>query len=192
MVLAAKPLITNLRTWRTISITTTTFTSMASAIPHSQTLPFTRQILIARNLFLQSSTPARLLNHSPTSLHTRSFVTPLGTPMETTIQQLITSCTANRSHPITGQPFINSFPARTCPISLQWTLPAISPVASSFTNMLSTVKQLFTLIFAAIIPVTTIFLFFLFTTPATVSLTCTARRARAWMTDFGAVMFVTI
>lgn len=90
MVLAPKPPPTNLGTRRTVPITAFSLTGMASAISHSLTLPVTRQILIARNLFLQSSTPARLHNDSPAGLNAGSSMAPLWTLVEATAQHLIT------------------------------------------------------------------------------------------------------
>lgn len=183
---------TNLRAWWTLTITTTASTWMLPTISHPLAFPLTHHILTARNLFLRSSTSTRLSHHNPTSLKTRTTVTPLRTPMIPTPKNFITSPTTQRRRNITRQPLIKLLPTGTTPLPLIRTQPTLSTMTPSLAHMFPTVKLTLTRTFTPKHPLAAILLLLHLPTTASINRALPARRTLAVVANLSTAMDLTI
>lgn len=192
MVLTSKSPATYLRAGRAIPIAAAPLASMPATVTHRQTLPFTHQILIARNIFLEAPTPAGFLHYNPTSLNTLSTVAPLRAAVIATWQHLLTSSPTNLDSNITRHSLINPFPTRTRSLPLKGTLTTLPRMTPSLTNMLPTPKPLLTRIPTLKNTITTLPLLLHLPTPAREHATCPARRAAATVANLNTAVDPTI
>lgn len=183
VVLTSKPLATNLRAWWAIPIAASTFTSMASAISYFLTFPFTCQILIARNLFLQAPTPTSFNDNSPASLNALASMASLRATMKPAAQHLITSGSTEWHRDITSHPFIHPLPTRACPPSLKWALTTLTRMTTFTARMLPTPKHSPTRDLTPKDPIAALPLVFYLSTLTPINTASLTRRARAIMTS---------
>lgn len=87
---------------------------------------------------------------------------------------------------------MESLPTWACPLSLKRTISTVARVTASLTDMLATTKQIFTWVLTPKNPIPTIPLLLHLTALATIHPTCLARRARAVVTDFCALVDFTV